>query len=253
MTLKEFGARIKASKKMVDRYRCSYGSRQTRRAPPAIATPEPTATHKPIPHIDVVEALVQTLGFRHIGVHREEYAVSADGMRLFGVMELETTFTGCRFALGLRTSNDKSIALGVTVGYRVMVCSNLSFYGNYTPVLKKHTKNFDLNAALSIGVDNIQRNFAPMVESVDLWRGMQLTDVDAKQVIYEAFVEGALEAPRHLARPVHEAYFRPTHEEFQPRTMWSLSNAFTHALKALDPMPMQRATAELGEFLKRYN
>lgn len=219
----------------------------------AIPTPERTATHKPIPHIQVVEALVQTLGFRHIGIHAEQYAVSDDGMRLFGVMELETTFTGCRFALGLRTSNDKSIALGVTVGYRVMVCSNLAFYGNYTPVLKKHTKNFDLNSALSVGVDNIQRNFEPMVKAVESWRGMQVTDVEAKQVIYEAFIEGELEVPRHLARPVHEAYFNPPHEEFQARTMWSLSNAFTHAFKALDPIPMQRATAGLGEFLKRYN
>lgn len=219
----------------------------------SIPAPEPTATHKPIPHIDVVEALVQTLGFRHIGVHAEQYAVSDDGMKLFGVMELSTTFTGCRFALGLRTSNDKSIALGITVGYRVMVCSNLAFYGNYTPVLKKHTKHFDLNSALSLGVDNIQRNFEPMVKSVEAWRAQQVSDVDARMVIYEAFVEGALEVPRHLARPVHEAYFNPPHEEFQARTMWSLSNAFTHAFKALDPIPQQRAAAGLGEFLKRYD
>jgi hypothetical protein len=59
-----------------------------------------------------------------------------------------------------------------------------------TPVLKKHTKNFDLNAALTLGVDNIQRNFEPMVQAVEPWRGHQLTDVQAKQVIYEAYVEG---------------------------------------------------------------
>jgi hypothetical protein len=32
----------------------------------------------------------------------------------------------------------------------------------------------------------------------------ELTDVTAKVVIYEAFVEGKLEAPKHLARTVHE-------------------------------------------------
>lgn len=217
-----------------------------------VPTPEATATHKPIPHIEVVRALVETLGFRHIGVHAEQFAVSKDGMKLFAIMELETTFSGCRFALGLRTSNDKSLALGITVGYRVMVCSNLAFYGNYTPVLKKHTKNFDLNAALTLGVDNIQRNFEPMVKAVELWQGHQLTDVGAKQVIYEAYVEGELEAPRHLARHTHDAYFNPPHQEFQPRTMWSLSNSFTHAFKELDPIPQQKATASLGEFLRRY-
>jgi hypothetical protein len=58
-----------------------------------------------------------------------------------------------------------------------------------------------------------------------------LTDVTAKVVIYEAFVEGKLEAPRHIARSVHDLYFEPKYEEFKPRTIWSLSNAFTSAFK----------------------
>src|SRR5437867_12956638 len=37
--------------------------------------PESTATFKPIPHLEVVNALIETLGFRHIGVVRDEYAV----------------------------------------------------------------------------------------------------------------------------------------------------------------------------------
>src|ERR1700723_2935737 len=43
-----------------------------------------------------------------------------------------------------------------------------------------------------------------------------------KVVIYEAFVEGRLEAPNHLARTVHELYFEPKYEELKPRTSWSL-------------------------------
>jgi hypothetical protein len=31
--------------------------------------------------------------------------------------------------------------------------------------------------------------------------------------------------------------------------MWSLSNAFTSALKSLDPIPFFQATAKLGSFL----
>ena len=45
-----------------------------------IPVPEATLTHKPVPHHVVVEALVETLSFRHIGVVNEEYAVSFDGM-----------------------------------------------------------------------------------------------------------------------------------------------------------------------------
>jgi hypothetical protein len=35
-----------------------------------------------------------------------------------------------------------------------------------------------------------------------------------------------------------------------PRTIWSLSNAFTSAFKELDPIPQFKATAKLGEFLE---
>ncbi len=57
-----------------------------------------------------------------------------------------------------------------------------------------------------------------------------MTDVRAKVfIIYEAFVEGKLEALKHLPRAVHGLYFEPKYEQFQPRTMWSLSNAFTSA------------------------
>jgi hypothetical protein len=55
-----------------------------------IPVPEATLTHKPVPHHVIVEALVETLSFRHIGVVNEEYAVSFDGMRVFGVLDLET-------------------------------------------------------------------------------------------------------------------------------------------------------------------
>jgi hypothetical protein len=49
---------------------------------------------------------------------------------------------------------------------------------------------------------------------------------------------------------VHDFYFEPQYEEFRPRTMWSLSNAFTSAFKELDPIPQFKATAKLGAFLE---
>jgi hypothetical protein len=112
---------------------CSYGTKLTREELARVVTPAATATHKPIPHIAVVDKLIEALGFRQIGVVREEYAVSADGMRMFGVMDLSSGFDGCRFAIGLRNSHDKTFRLSCTVGLRVFVCENLAFHGEYTP------------------------------------------------------------------------------------------------------------------------
>jgi len=49
-----------------------------------LPTPPATETHRPIPHHEIVQALIETLGFRHIGVVHDEYAVSPDGMKPSG-------------------------------------------------------------------------------------------------------------------------------------------------------------------------
>jgi len=123
--------------------------------------------------------------------------------------------------------------------------------GVFTLVLAKHSKSFSLGDCISVGVDRMQRNFDPMRKQVETWQRSELTDVTAKVVIYEAFVEGKLEAPTHLARTVRDLYFEPKYEEFRSRTVWSLSNAFTSAFKELEPIPQFRATANLGEFLEK--
>jgi hypothetical protein len=214
-----------------------------------VPTPPATATHQPVAHHEIVQALAETLGFRHIGVVHDEYAVSPDGMKMFGVLDLETEMHGARFSIGLRNSHDKSMRLALTCGYRVFVCSNMAFSGDFTPVLAKHSKSFSLVDAISVGVDRMQRNFEPMRKQVEAWRQAELSDVTAKMIIYEAFIESELEVPKHLARRVHDYYFDPKYDEFRPRTMWSLSNAFTSAFKELEPVPQFRATAKLGQYL----
>jgi hypothetical protein len=214
-----------------------------------VPTPPATATHRPVAHYQIVQALAETLGFRHIGVVHDEYAVSPDGMKMFGVLDLETEMHGARFSIGLRNSHDKSMRLALTCGYRVFVCSNMAFSGDFTPVLAKHSKSFSLVDAISVGVDRMQRNFEPMRKQVEAWRQAELTDVTAKMIIYEAFIESELEVPKHLARRVHDYYFDPQYDEFRPRTMWSLANAFTSAFKELEPVPQFRATAKLGQYL----
>jgi hypothetical protein len=86
-----------------------------------------------IDELDKVSQAFETLSFRHIGVVQEEYAVSPDGMKMFGVLDLETQMEGCRFSIGIRNSHDKSIRLGLTAGLRVFVCSNMAFSGDFTP------------------------------------------------------------------------------------------------------------------------
>jgi len=118
--------------------------------------------------------------------------------------------------------------------------------GVFTPVLAKHTKSFNLIDTLAVGVDRIQRSFEPMRRQVEEWRQAQVTDERAKLILYSAFVDGKLDAPRSLFSEVHRLYFQPQYEEFSPRTMWSLSNAFTSAFKELEAFHNSRQQPSWG-------
>jgi hypothetical protein len=212
--------------------------------------PEGTKTHKPLSHYGVVQALEEALNYRYLKVLKEEYAVSADGMKMFGLMELNYEFGGCRFSIGLRNSNDKSMRLALTAGYRVFVCDNMAFSGDFTPLSHKHTNNLQLQDAISIAVDRIHRGFEPLKARVQEMRDLALSEQSVKLLIYEAFLDRKLKGiPRQLMPIVHDHYFHPKHESFVPRNMWSLSNAFTSALKKLGPVKQFEVTARLGAFL----
>lgn len=215
-----------------------------------ITAPEGTKTHKPIAHIDVANAVIETLGFRKIAVVHDEYAVNKTGMKMFGVMDLEEEFCGCRFSIGLRNSNDKSMRLALTIGYRVFVCDNMSFRGDFTPVLAKHSASMNLIDLVSVGVDKMQRNFEPLKRQVDLWQKRGITDDQAKLAIYNAFVQKEIKTPARLLPKVHDLYFGD--DRFPAGTFWRLSNAFTSALKELDPIHQFPATARVGAYLTSY-
>jgi hypothetical protein len=215
-----------------------------------IPIPEGTRTHQPLSHYEIVEVLEEALSFRYLKVVRDEYAVSADGMRMFGVMDLNSGFEGGRFSIGLRNSNDKSMRLALTAGFRVFVCDNMAFSGDFTPLLHKHTRSLELRDCISVAVDRIQRGFGPLEKRIDAMREFALDDDAARLLIYRAFLDRGLRGvPRQLMPKVHENYFKPRFEEFHARNLWSLSNAFTSSFKELAPVKQFEVTARLGGYV----
>jgi len=223
------------------------GRRVTREELSTLPTPASTDTHKIVPHHEVIAALEETLSFRHISIVREEYAIAKDGARLFSLLEVDAEHEGVRFAIALRNAHDKSMTLAMTAGYRVFICDNMAMSGDFKPLAAKHTRRFDLIDSLSIGVDRLQRGWQPLRERIDYMRNKVLPITTAQALIYRAFTEGRF--PIRLLRPVHANYFHPTVEDFRPRTVWSLSNAFTSAFKETRPDKHFELTARLGKFL----
>jgi hypothetical protein len=214
--------------------------------------PETTATFKPVPFYEFVTKLLQGLWDRRMNVVSDSYVISQDGMKLFGMIELENEFNGVRFAIGLRTSNDKSTKLALAVGYKVMCCSNGMLHGDYLPLAVKHSANLELDDALALGIDRIRRRFGDLKSSIQAKQETAITDNRAKEFIYDAFTHGKF--PVSLFRTVHSEYFeKPSYDEFKPRTVFSLENAFTTSFKKLQPIKQFETTAKLGRLLTALN
>jgi hypothetical protein len=218
----------------------------------ALTVPEETRTFKPIGHSDLIEKIMETLWYRRMNIVRDEYAVSQDGMKLFGLLEMDLEYKGVRFAIGIRNSNDKSMRVAMVAGYKVTVCDNMMLQGDFQPLLAKHSKNFALEDGLSIACDRIQRNIGRLHQEINQKQEKVIEPRDAKSLLYTAFTDGRF--PISLFRAVHREFFiAPSYEEFKASTMWSLENAFTTTFKKLNPMSQFEMTARLGKFLAHYN
>lgn len=215
-----------------------------------IETPESTATHTVIPHHRVVEGIVEALAYRKIDVIKDEYAIAKDGQRMFGFLTLGLEKDGVSLMLGVRNSHDRSFSLAMVAGFKVFVCDNLAFMGDFEPMRLKHSAKLlsKLGDELTIAVDRTQRKFDTIHQDIDVWKNHSLTDANARAIIYRAFIDGELNAPARLAQDVHKHYFEPLHQEFEPRNLWSLQNAFTEAFKDLQPEPFVQANQSLARF-----
>lgn len=231
--------------------RLSYANSQlvTRQELATIAPPPSTDTWRPIAHGDLISAIDRQLMVRGITIQTETFAIQREGARLFAVLDLSIERSGefCA-SMGIRTANDRSLALEAAVGVRVFVCDNLAFSGDLIALRRKHTAKFDLNADISRAVDRYQTHLLSLQQQIDGIQAKPVSDLEAKALIVDAFRQEIL--PIRYFKPVTEAYYSPAPDmtDVQPRTLWGLHNAFTRCVKQMAPAPAFEATTELGKF-----
>jgi hypothetical protein len=214
-----------------------------------IAAPASTDTWRPIPHGDLITAIDRQLLVRGITIQAERFAIQREGARLFAVLDLSIERSGefCA-SLGIRTANDRSLALEIAVGVKVFVCDNMTFSGDLIALRRKHTARFDLNADISRAVDRYQAHLLTLQQQITGIQESPLSDLQAKALIVDAFRQEIL--PIRYFKPVTETYSNPTPEmtDVLPRTRWGLHNAFTRAVRQMAPAPAFEATTALGAF-----
>ena len=220
-----------------------------------IETPPPTRTWFPVRHASVLDTAVRSLEEAGYRVGAKRLAVSHQGARFFGTLDLTTELTPdgmVTLAVGLRNSTDQTFPMGFCAGSRVFVCSNLAFRADLL-VRRKHTRfgavrfGDDIAGAV-MRLDDFSKTEA---ERIVRLKTTDLTDERAESLILRAAAYRGI-IPLRLLTKVTEEWRSPMHVAFQPRTAWSLLNAFTgvlHGLQDRNPSDLAIRTMRLHALL----
>jgi hypothetical protein len=193
--------------------------------------PPPQGRWFPIAHADVLETVSSLLVQAGYQIRSENFGVTPNGTRFFGTLDLATPLhAGVTLAVGVRNSVDKTLPLGFCAGSRIFVCDNLAFRSELL-VAKRHT-TFGANRfseAITGAIQELQSFREVEGARIRRFQNLELTNEQADSLILRAF-ESELIGHRDLTSVLKE-WRTPSFEEFQSRTVWSLLNAFTSALR----------------------
>lgn len=207
-----------------------------------LPTPEATSTHVPIPHSAVVDMVKYALGFYGHEITEEDFGVTPDGMRFFGVLSLDSHHGQYTDTVGLRNSHDKTFPIGISFGSRVFVCDNLAFSGD-TVIRRKHTVNArrDLPGIVAGVVEPLRQQRAEQHARFGRYRMTELNDAAVNQLIMQLYRRGVFTVTK-IAEVL--GYFENPPFDWGGRTAWRLFNAVSFAL-AGRVVENPKATTEL--------
>lgn len=218
-----------------------------------IEAPEPTKTWFPVRHLDVLNTACELLNDADFRINKLCVATAHDNHRMFATLDLRSEIQpGVCLSVGVRSSTDQSFPLSLVAGSRVFICDNLAFFGDIK-VNSKHTRH---------GSRRWQEGIVGAISELDVFvagerrriEWMRSTRLDDPTVHHLIFTAMRTEMVNHVqALAIADEWYDPRHEEFLPRTAWSLMNAFTEILKPTQVRNFNRfalATSKLYPLLE---
>ncbi len=202
----------------------------------AIPLPKETRSYKPVSHYDLAVNLARVAGelLSEFTLHKSTFGTAREGAQLFGVHTFKNSSTELGMSIAFRNSLDKSLSIGMAFGASVFVCDNLALQGEIVKI-RKHTTNVmsDLEEMILTGVYRARTSFIHALDEAQQMKRIDVDDNGAFRALGHLFGHKVI-SNRQLPVALKE-WQNPSHSEFEPRTLWSLYNAVTEALKASPP------------------
>lgn len=196
-----------------------------------VKTPAKTETYQPIPHSDLIAIFREQMKLANLSIKQELHTTARFHQRYFGLFEIDMGKQGSSGTIvGLRNSHDKSFPAGLCAGNAPFVCSNLAFHNEVT-LHRRHTTNIlrDLPQIVSRAIGKLGDMWTQHENRVQRYEQTALTDDEAGNLILKSYRAGAI--GKTMIADVLDQWEKPLHDEFAPRNLWSLHNAFTEVYK----------------------
>ena len=215
-----------------------------------VKIPEPTKTYRPVGHYefanmlkDMASSVLPTFTYAS-----SQYGLARNGDQLFGVHTFNNSHTKLGLSIGFRNSFDRSLAAAIAVGATVFCCDNLCLSGDIT-AMRKHTLNVkqDLETLAIMAILKSRSAYYQVREDADKMQEIGLNNDEAYKLIGLLYGHGVI-TPRQVP-VVKREWLSPSHEEFQPRSIWSLYNAATEALKSSPPRTIMEKHLQLHHMI----
>jgi hypothetical protein len=199
--------------------------------------PERTASYSPVPYKDMVTQ-VQERATKEFGVEVADQDWSfglqeraEKGSRFFALCRLAIEEDDFRLALGLRGSTDKSMSNGFCSGVSVFVCDNMAFSGSGMAATRRHTGDAyeDFRKMLYMGIADSASQYDATTKHLNKLREVDVSTERGFELIGRAMGTNVL-ATQEASVALRE-WKESQHEAFEPRTAYSLYNAFTESAK----------------------
>jgi len=202
--------------------------------------PTPSATHSwyPVPHKVVADRAIDALQASGYLVRAERWVLSKKDQRLFGVVDLSLPLArwdspggGTTVSLGIRSSYDKRLPLGIVAGSKVFVCSNLAFAGDIS-YKRKHTRHglSDFQYQVESAIERLPQYQSRESQRIESWMKKELS-VTQRDALILALIDTGVIGLRSI-RAVLDEMKKPTFEDFSGYpTVWSTFNLVTTALR----------------------
>ena len=162
-----------------------------------------------------------------------------NGKQLFGTVDFCTSGYNNLISIGFRNSYDKSVSAGFCAGSRVLVCSNLMFTGDIVK-LRRHTINIvkDLDIIIKEIISYGEKNAKQLKNDMRLFQSIKINNKEAAEIIGDAFfninIFNSSQVNVIKKGWIFGDYSKNNglNEVCKQRTLYSLYQACTHALKS---------------------